>query len=257
MAHRNRTALAVLLVLAATSSTVAGATTVRATVMFEKRGPAYTNIRLTVTRDGKAWRSRPLGTAYSTRPRVFVRDLDADGELEAWVDIYTGGAHCCDESRFFRYVPSRRAYAGTFHRWGNVGYRLKNLDRRGAIELVSADDRFAYAFTSFAGSAFPIQIWEFGRGRLRDVTRLFPAQVEADAKRLWRQYLANRRSSDMRGVLAAWQADQYLLGREAEGWLALNTARKRGDLQGPNGEWPTGARYLRELRAFLLNLGYA
>ena len=37
----------------------------------------------------------------------------------------------------------------------------------------------------------------------------------------------------------------------------LERALKRGDLQGPNGFWPTGRRYLRALRAFLVKTGYA
>jgi len=257
MAHRNRRALAVFVACAAVGSGVAGATDVRAKVTFDKSGPEFSRIRLTITRNTTTWRSGPLGRAFFRPPKVFVRDLDADRELEVWVDTYTGGAHCCDQSRFFRYVPARQTYVGTFHDWGNVGYRAKNLDGRGGAELVSADDRFAYAFTSFAGSAFPIQIWEFDSGRLRDVTRLFPGQVELDAKRLWRWYLDSRRTGDVRGILAAWVADQYVLGRGAEGLRALKKAAKRGDLEGTNGVWPTGSRYVRALRAFLVKLGYA
>ena len=89
-------------------------------------------------------------------------------------------------------------------------------------------------------SPFPIQIWEFDAGRLRDVTQLFPGQVALDAKQLWGAYLEHRRKDDVRGVLAAWQADQYLLGRDDAGWRELERALKRGDLQGPNGSWPTG-----------------
>ena len=81
--------------------------------------------------------------------------------------------------------------------------------------------------------------------------------MELDAKGLWRTYLEQRRTDDVRGVLAAWQADQYLLGREDKGWLELERALKRGDLKGPDGVWPTGRRYLRALRAFLVKTGYA
>ena len=81
--------------------------------------------------------------------------------------------------------------------------------------------------------------------------------MEQDAKRLWRTYSSERRDEDVRGVLAAWQADQYLLGREDAGWLELERALKRGDLQGPNGFWPTGRRYLEALRSFLVKTGYA
>ncbi|HEU0303487.1 MAG TPA: hypothetical protein VFR32_02795 [Gaiellaceae bacterium] len=260
MADRGRRALAVILLGAALLATEAGGAErvdVRANVSFQRRDAEFSRVRLTIKRDGTTWRSGFLGKSYFIAPKVRVRDLDADGEPEVWVDRYTGGAHCCLESRFFRWLPRRRAYARTFHGWADVGYRLRNVDRQGAVELVSADARFAYVFTSFADSAFPIRIWEFDRGRLRDVTRRFPARVEADAQAHWRDYLRRRRSGDVRGVLAAWLADQYLLGREDAGWEALTTALRRGDLEGPNGIWPTGRRYLRELRAFLVKTGYA
>ncbi|MGH3017134.1 MAG: hypothetical protein ACRDLU_02025 [Gaiellaceae bacterium] len=261
MADRGRRLLTVLLVGLAVCTAPAAAgypsVDVRANVTFERRGPEFTKVRVIIVRKSRTWRSGPLGQAYFHRPKLHVRDLDADGEVEVWVDTYTGGAHCCDESRFFRWLPARNAYRMTFHSWGNAPYRAKNLDGRARVELLSGDDRFAYVFTSFAGSPFPIRIWQFDSGRLRDVTRLFPGQVELDAKGLWRTYLEHTRNDDVRGVLAAWQADQYLLGREDEGWQELERALKRGDLKGPNGFWPTGRRYLRELRAFLVKMGYA
>jgi hypothetical protein len=230
---------------------------VKATLAFERKTGVFTEIRLTIRRNTTTWRSRPLGTSYFSRPRLYVRDLDADGELEMRIDSYTGGAHCCFQTRIFRWLPARKAYGMTFRNWADAGYQAKNLDGLGPVELLSSDARFGYVFTAFAGSPFPIQIWEFDGGRLRDVTRLFPGQVELDAKRLWRTYLEHRRTDDVRGVLAAWQADQYLLGREDTGWQELERALARGDLNGPNGFWPTGRGYLQALRAFLVKTGYA
>lgn len=89
-----------------------------------------------------------------------------------------------------------------------------NVDHRERPELVSRDDRFAYAFTSFALSYFPSRIWHFDRGRLIDVTRRFPTEVAGDATGHWRSYVKLRQERlDVRGVLAAWLADQYQRGR--------------------------------------------
>jgi hypothetical protein len=232
---------------------------VSAKITFVKRGFEFKKLRLLITRNGKTWRSGSLGTTYFRAPTVRVRDLDRDGELEVLVDTFTGGAHCCLESRFFRYLPGRGVYAGTFRNWGNGGYRVKNLDGQGGIELVSNDDRFAYAFTAFAASAFPLQIWHFEDGRFLDVTRSFPGQVELDSSGLWRLYEQVRSErSDVRGVLAAWLADECLLGREAQGWERVEAIRKRGVL-GPRPElagWPQGTAYVRELRVFLRKFGY-
>jgi hypothetical protein len=250
-------------VTAALCAGVAGGATdaervsVNAKLTFERKSGEFTKIRLRIRRNTTTWRSGPLGTSFFSRPRLTVRDLDADGEHEVRVDTYTGGAHCCFQTRFFRWLPGRKAYGMTFRNWLDAGYRAVNLDRRGAIELLSSDARFGYVFTAFAASPFPIQIWELDAGRLRDVTRLHPGQVELDAKRLWRTYIEHRRKDDVRGVLAAWQADQYLLDREDAGWLEIERALKRGDLDGPNGFWPTGRRYLKALRAFLVKTDYA
>jgi hypothetical protein len=260
MADRGRRGLAGLLVAAAVCASTAGAGDVRAKVTFTKRGHEFVRVQLTIKRGETTWRSGLLGKAYFIRPKVTVRDLDADGEPEVWVDRYTGGAHCCLESRFFRWLPVRRRYAMTLHGWADIGYQLRNLDRLGPPELVSADARFAYAFTSFAGSAFPLRVWRFDRRRLLDVTRRFPDRVERDADELWRAYLRYRRGpDDPRGVLAAWVADQYLLGRGEEGWATLETLQRRRAF-GPRPDlagWPQGRAYLRALHAFLVKTGYA
>jgi hypothetical protein len=252
-------ALAALAVMAGGGAAQGERVTVRATATFEKRGYEFAKLRLRITRNGTAWRSRPLGSAFILKPQVHVRDLDADGEPEVWLDTYTGGAHCCLDSRFFRWLPARRGYASTRHAWRDVGYRRLRLDADSRPELVSADARFAYEFTAFAASAFPVQIWRFERGRLVDVTASYPSRIERDADELWRLYLRYRPGpDDPRGVLAAWVADQYLLGRGDEGWATLERLRARGAF-GPRPDlagWPQGKAYLRALRTFLVKLGY-
>ena len=148
------------------------------------------------------------------------------------IDTYTGGAHCCFQTRFFRWLPARKAYGMTFRNWLDAGYRPSTSTARAPSSCSAATRDSATCSRRSRRPRSPIQIWEFDGGRLRDVTRLFPGQVELDAKRLWRIYLEHRRNEDVRGVLAAWQADQYLLGREDAGWLelerALSAATSRG-----------------------------
>ena len=266
MASRRRGALSVAVVVAIALSFAAGGsaaesqgTDVRARVSFVKRGVKFGKLRLEIRRGNTVWRSGPLGRAYILRPQTHVRDLDLDGEPEVWLDIYSGGAHCCLDSRFFRWQPTRSVYVSTEHAWRDIGYERKRLDGDAQPELVSADARFGYVFTAFAGSAFPIQIWHFDHGRVIDVTRSYPSQIERDADQLWRSYLRFRRGpDDPRGVLAAWVADQYLLGSGGEGWATIQRAAKRGEF-GPRADlagWPQGGAYLRALRSFLKKTGY-
>jgi hypothetical protein len=264
MADRGRRALilvvAAAVIVGTATASRADLQRVRAEVTFRRVGSEYRALRVSITRGTWTWHSGNLGSTWYRRPTLRIRDLDADGEPEVLLGTYAGGAHCCWETRIFRYLPARRSYAETYHRWGNVSYRAINLDGRGKVELVSSDDRFAYVFTSFAGSFFPYQVWHFDRGRLRDVTRRFPGQIDADAWRLWSAYRENRNlRSDPRGVLAAWTADQYLLGRTNAAWATLRRLAAQG-VFGPRADlagWPQGGAYLSALKTYLRKLGYA
>ena len=199
---------------------------------------------------------RPPGTRS-----LRVVDLNGDGEQEVLVDLYTGGAHCCFYTLVYGYSIMTSDYERLTHDWGDVGYTLASLGRDRNREFVSGDFRFAFLFTSFAESRFPIQIWQYGPQGLTDATRRFPRQIRADIRRL-RRALRDfvRERIDLRGVVAAIQADRYLLGRRsaARGWTALRRMAARGQLRRPRGaSGPAGRRYLRSLRRHLQRFGYA
>ena len=199
----------------------------------------------------------PAGASGGTAKSLQVVDLDGDGEPEVLLDIYTGGAHCCVDTWIYRFTGT--SYTGTPTQWGDVGYTVKDLNGDGVPELRSFDDRFAYAFTDFADSWFPPQIWQFRAGKLNDVTRSFPALVRSDAKKTLRILRGRaRHKRDMRGVVAAYVADQYLLGHGSRGWKLVRSARKQGLLNGLGRDdpWPRGARYAPALRKFLRKAGY-
>ena len=155
-------------------------------------------------------------------------------------------------------MPRLRTYRPTVGFWGNLSARLVDLGLDGRPEFRTADNRFAYAFTSFAYSAFPPRIFRFDHGRFVDATRRFPALVRRDAAELYARYKATFKSSnpDVRGLLAAWLADQYLLGRGPGGWGVVERAERRGELGRSNAGWVAGKRYLRALRVFLHRTGY-
>ena len=82
-----------------------------------------------------------------------------------------------------------------------------------------------------------------------------------DAATLWSEYLQTRHESgaDVRGVLAAWLADEYRLGLAAEGWQKIQAAYADGEVSAPRVDplWPAGKKYLSALRIFLAKSGYA
>jgi hypothetical protein len=88
------------------------------------------------------------------------------------------------------------------------------------------------------------------------VTRGFPRLVRRDAAQLYARYRAELRKPkavrSVGGILPAWLADQYLLGRGRAGWRILRRAVRRGELR-PFEESHT---YLRKVRFFLRHTGY-
>jgi hypothetical protein len=231
---------------------------VRATVSWQSANEIQAkSVRVEITRDEQRVLARRLGPAIPQA--IKVRDLDGNGEPEVVADFYTGGAHCCLFSLIYRYTGS--AYSRLKHMWGNPSYGLRDLDHDGTPELVTADDRFAYAFTSYAGSALPIRAWRYRNGQMSAVTRRFPALVRNDAANLWKDYLEQRERDfpDPRGILAAWMADEYVLGTQAKGWATLRRVNARGEFSGIEGGdvWAEGDAYLTKLRRFLTVHGYA
>jgi hypothetical protein len=107
-----------------------------------------------------------------------------------------------------------------------------------------------------------VQIWHYaGPGaKLKDVTRKFRRVVRRDARRLFRAVPRfRRRHLDVRGLLAAYQADNYNLGRKpaARGWRQLKAMARKGQIKRPRGATgPSGKRYLKALRRFLRRLHY-
>jgi len=244
---------------------------VAADLSFRETNSRYSDLRITVHRDGRRVFTSSIArlsckdclvagidTITASDP-LTIRDLDGDGEPEVLVDLYTGGAHCCFYTVILRF--DGRSYRGSVAFWGDPGHDLRDLDRDGRPEFVTADDRFAYEFTSYAASFLPIQVRSYDHGTLTDVTSRFPALVRADAAYLWGEYQSGRknRENDMRGALAAWLADEYRLGRAEQGWKQIEAAYRRGELSAPRVDpiWPAGRKYVHALRAFLVKTGYA
>jgi hypothetical protein len=90
-----------------------------------------------------------------------------------------------------------------------------------------------------------------------DVTRSFPSLIRKDAASYWKFY--RREPAAARGLLAAWLADEYLLGRRAQAWATMRRLNRSGAFRlGPEGDsWPGGSAYLHALRRYVVKLGYA
>ena len=252
-------------------SQVAKTKALTARLTYKKADDLYSDMRVTITRTGGAsvtFRLRPDGPLAPHAPghwqpgsrSIYIRNLDASREPEVVVDLFTGGAHCCYYSIVFRYVPAIRRYVRVSHLWGDDLPLLKDLNGDGTPEFISGDFEFDYAFTDYVNTVEPIQIWRFVSGRFRVVSRDFPNEIRRSSNNHWadyRQLLAG--GGTARGALAAYLAEKYLLGEEAQGWTALRSVAARGDLALRIGDSPRDSAnvYLANLRTFLVKHGYA
>jgi len=241
------------------AETIAGQSgKVRAEISYDKPEEyQYKNVRLQIKRAGKtvldkklpqeSEYDRPVGGFNEQESKLPVLDLDGNKEPEVVADFFTGGAHCCTYSLIYRYDSKSQKYIQIRHEWGNGGYRFKDVDKDGLPEFESRDDRFAYAFTAYAASAYPLQIWQYRQGKMVDVTRRYPKLIYAHAADLWKTYTEIRQQGDDgRGFLAAYLADKYLLGQGEDGWKRVRQAYTKSDRH----------QYFADLRKFLRETGY-
>ena len=251
--------------LARTSSATAGGVT--ATLGYSGRAPLLTAQKLTISRDGHTLYSRAVSSqscghrcgvvSGAEAPPLQVVDLQGNGAPEVLLDLFTGGAHCCSVAQVFSYDSSARTYHESEHNFGDPGYRLARLG--GRREFLSADDAFAYTFTDFADSALPIQIIGWRNGRFVDDTRAYPSLIAADGARWLKLYkgVAGRRRADTVGPIAAWAADEYLLGHVAAAQRYLDQQAAAGHLTvAPGGIGVGGHAFVTKLESFLRKQGY-
>ncbi len=225
----------------------------------------YSNLHLTITRSGTTLYSAPVTTQacaggcepdHPGSPFVHVLDLNADGQTEVVVDLYTGGAHCCSVDDVYSIDPTSGSVTQTEHVWGDPGARLEDLSHDGRLEFVSADDRFAYEFDAFAFSGLPIQIERFVHGAFVDVTDAYPALIVRDAKGWSATYRQNDNAGEGLGALAAWAADEDRLGHAALVARVLARENRLGHLRSDGAFWKGGRAFIKELQRFLATTGY-
>jgi hypothetical protein len=241
-----------------------GAVAATFTYAYDPAKFRFSRQRLVIKRDGvthfaAALRRPPQGGFnaqpagyFSHRRSVSLSDLDGDGEPEVLVDLYWGGAHCCWYTQVYRYLPATQGYRANVHVWGNFSYVPADLDHDGKQELVTRDNRFSYAFGSFADSRWPVRILTYRLGRLTVVTPRYVSEVARDANALWSSAMKKPRTVSNQGIVAAWAADEAMLGHSAAALRRIDRYSRRGRIHGERARVAFAAR----LRSFLRRTGY-
>lgn len=228
----------------------------------------YYDLKLAISRSGTVVYEQPVASHFcpsgcepeslGASDPVAVSDLEGNSEQEVALALTTGGAHCCSVVQVLVYDAEKATYRiAAEHDFGDPGARLTTLEDDPHPDFESGDDRFAYEFAPYAASAFPLQVWRFQEGRFLNVTRSFPKRIAAQAASLFKGFLAGRRSGEGLGALAAWAADEDLLGHRALVSRTLAREARHGRLRSREHYAPSGEAFVRALTRFLKRTGYA
>jgi hypothetical protein len=261
-------ALAAPAALAATQTASGGAVT--ATFTFTGHYPNYSGLHLSIAQAGSVLYDQPVsseacgkycapGATGTKASSVQVIDLDHVGQPNVILSLFSGGAHCCSLQQIFTFDPGTMTYGETEYDFGNLGARIEDLKHDGHFEFVTADNRFAYEFTDFAASGLPLQILTFTGSRFQDVTDSYPALIRKDAASWLKDYgeVDHGKDIDSVGIIAAWAADEYRLGKAGAAKRFLNQQAKAGHLRSPLGPGVAqGQKFVAKLLKFLRRNGY-
>ena len=252
--------------LATTQTATAG--NVTATFTFQGKVPNFHGLRLTISRSGTVVYDQPVVSKFcaklcwpgpavaAKRPAVQVVDLEHTGDPDVVLNLFSGGAHCCTVIQIFSFNAAASSYSQTERVFGDPDARIVDLSHDGRFEFLTADDSFAYRFTDFAASGLPIEIVTFAGGHFTDVTRNYPGLVAKDAAFWLKAFKSQARQGypDSVGVIAAWAADEDLLGHSKQVSRYLRAQAAAGHLNA--GDGAGGAKFVANLQKFLRRHGY-
>ncbi|HET6869177.1 MAG TPA: hypothetical protein VFH80_24920 [Solirubrobacteraceae bacterium] len=240
---------------------------VAATFTFQGKVPRFHGLHLTISRSGAVVYDQPVvakfcgklcwpGQGAIRSTSVHVVDLEGTGDPDVVLDLYSGGAHCCTVEQVFSFDQATTTYVKTEQVFGDPYAKIVDLGHNGHFEFLTADDSFAYEFTDFAASGLPIEILTFANGHFTDVTRSYPKLIAKDAALWLRAFKAQAKQHypDSVGVIAAWAADEDLLGHTKLVARYLHKQAVAGHLNAAFA--PGGTKFVAKLQKFLRRRGY-
>jgi hypothetical protein len=193
-----------------------------------------------------------FGPPYGPRP-VAVRQLDGTGRPEVLLTEFSGGNGCC--WTHWIYAGARRIRAP----WLRPP-AIRDGDGDGKPEFHGHEPSWGL-WGARSGGRLPVKVWTYSARALHDVTRSFPAEVEADQADHYAAYqsaVTADSGSGARNALAAYVADGYTLGQGDAAMAVLQAAVDAGELDNTDSvDQSSTAEYLDQLRRLLRRRGYA
>jgi hypothetical protein len=234
---------------------------ITASFSFSGSSIPFSNLHLKITRAGRVLYDQPVsapvcgkqcdpGASAPGQSSVHIYDLAGNRQPDVVLELYSGGAHCCFIDEVYYPNASSSRYLSTGRDFGNAGAAIKRLS--GTYVFISRDDAFYYEFTDFAHSGAPIQISRFFQHKFAVVTRNYPSLIAKDATTWWKAFTQSYDNGT--GLIAAWAADEDLLGNFSQVQSTLQTELHQNHLNSPGG--PSGQQFITALNKFLARLGY-
>ena len=171
-------------------------------------------------------------------------DLNNDGKKEILIEMYSGGAHCCNSLYLGKFINDKFVFMDTIF-WGNSYFSIEDIDNDGKLEIKGTNDMFAYAFTNYAETRFPLLIYSFNGNKFVNVTsdykELIRNQLEEFRQELKTYFdtgfkcmeinedTFNTDAGAVKTMLAAIVADYYLLGEVNKGYELVDSYYKCPD----------------------------
>ncbi|HAY33654.1 MAG TPA: hypothetical protein PK536_03635 [Ignavibacteria bacterium] len=194
---------------------------------------------LSVLREGKNIFEKKY---YDLIPEIKTEDLDGDGRKEILIAMYSGGAHCCTNLFAGKISKGKFIFTDSIY-WGNSFFRMEDLNADGKKEFMGVNDVYAYMFTNYAQSRFPVLIYAFENNRFVNVTKNFPEVINESLTELKKELeeYKNFRCEDagtetfntdagaVKAILAAITEEYMSLGKTDEGYKLIDEFYKCPD----------------------------
>lgn len=183
---------------------------------------------------------------------------------------YSGGAHCCNHVQLAGYSSGKLKVVDLGSWDGDELGIPRDVNQDGLVDFVMRDNRFLYAFSSYAESYAPPQILNVLGGKVVDVSR-HPAFATLYGKEMKEagEVCQSGNGSGANGACPAFVAAAARLGKLDQAWRQMIAAYDASvdwtlptgcwvsDEQGcPPGQEITYKSYPEALHAFLVRTGY-
>ncbi len=218
-------------------------TTIGGVRFFAKFDTSNFETKLIITKDkNKVHESIFLDNIYD----ISLEQFDPNGSKYFLFQLYSGGAHCCS-SLLITEIRNNKFNVLDTGFYGNSGYVIEDINKDGVKEITSGNDMFAYAFTNYSETRFPLRIEKFVNGKLTNITGKFKDDLimeigyfEEDLSEIIKEGFEcpekddddtfNTDAGSVKTILAAIVADYYSLGQVERGYELVNKVYKCNDI---------------------------